>query len=443
VTAAPATAIDRTMPSRARAWTTVALLFVASIFSVIDRNVLNVVVDAVKLDLGMTDVQISVLQGLAFGIFYATMGVWLGFVADRASRRMLILGGVGLWSLATIGGGLAHSFGGLFASRLLVGLGEAALSPAAVSLIADLFPEGQRGRPIGVFLMGQAVASGVSIWISGGLLAAAAHGAFAGWPLLSGLLPWRVVFVLCGLAGLIVAAAFLFTREPPRGGRAAHREVAVWAQIDAVFRHLRAERVRFLGVYLGFACCFLGAYGAGAWQVAMISRKFDLSPAVAAGMMGPLAIVFGLLGPMLGGSLVDRAVRRAGNAGLLRLLSVLPLFAVPSTLAVLMPTAFGAALLCSTQVGVSALVGTATLAYLQSVAPAHMRGIAVSITGLANTLFGAALGPVLVAALTQSVFGDPKAVGWAILCVAAPAFIGAAALYARTAHLNRRHEARA
>lgn len=430
------------LPSRLQAWATVALLFLASIFSVIDRSVLNVVVDAVKADLGMSDVQISLLQGLAFGIFYATMGVWLGFVADRWSRRLLVLGGIALWSVATIGGGLAHSFETMFLSRLLVGLGEAALAPAAISLIADLFPPGQRGRPIGVYLTGQAVANGISISISGGLLAAAAHGAFAHWPVLSGLLPWRVVFVLCGLAGLFVSAALLFTREPPRGGRDADSpRIGVVEQVGTVFRYLGRERVKFLGVYLGFACCFLGVYAAGAWQVAMISRKFGVSPAAVAGMMGPLSIAFGLTGPLVGGSIVDAVVKRAGEHGLLRLLSVLPLFALPSTFAVFARTPFSAAALSSSLVGVTAVIGTGTLAYLQSAAPAHMRGIAVSITGLANTLLGAALGPILVALLTERVFGDDKLVGWAILAVAAPAFLGGAALYALTAHLNRRRTA--
>lgn len=430
------------LPSRTQAWATIALLFLASIVSVIDRTVLNVVVDAVKGDLGMTDVQISLLQGLAFGIFYATMGVWLGFVADRSSRRLLIVAGIGLWSLATIGGGLAQSFGTMFLARLLVGLGEAALAPAAISLIADLFPPGQRGRPIGIYLMGQAVANGISIWICGGLLSAASNGAFADWPLIASLAPWRVVFVLCGVAGLFVSAAFLLTREPPRGDRGEQAPRALVAQIGTVFRHLGRERVRYFGVYLGFAACFLGAYGAAAWQVAMISRKFALSPAVVAGMMGPLSICFGLLGPLVGGTLVDAAIKRSGNAGLLRLLAVLPLFAVPSTFAVLMPTPFSAALLSASQLGITALVGTATLAYLQAIAPAHMRGIAVSITGLVNTLLGAAVGPVLVALLTERLFGDPKLVGWAILTVAAPAYLGAAALYALTAHLNRRQDAR-
>jgi MFS family permease len=430
------------LPSRTQAWATIALLFLASIVSVIDRTVLNVVVDAVKGDLGMTDVQISVLQGLAFGIFYATMGVWLGFIADRSSRRLLVVVGIGLWSLATIGGGLAQSFGTMFLARLLVGLGEAALAPAAISLIADLFPPGQRGRPIGIYLTGQAVANGLSIWICGGLLAAASHGAFTHWPLLATLAPWRIVFVLCGVGGLFVSAAFLLTREPPRADAREQAPRALVAQIGAVFRHLGRERVRFFGVYLGFACCFLGAYGAAAWQVAMISRKFALSPAAVAGMMGPLSIGFGLLGPLLGGTLVDAVVKRSGNAGLLRLLGILPLFAIPSTLAVFAPTALGAAILSSSQLGVTALVGTATLAYLQAVAPAHMRGIAVSITGLVNTLLGAALGPILVALLTEKLFGDDKLVGWAILTVGAPAYLGAAALYTFTAHLNRRQDAR-
>ena len=102
----------------------------------------------------MDDVHIALLQGLAFGIFYATVGLPLGLLADRISRRTLVTIGVLVWSLATIGGGFAASFGALFTSRLLVGLGEAALGPAAVSLIADLFPPDRRGRPLSVFLAG-------------------------------------------------------------------------------------------------------------------------------------------------------------------------------------------------------------------------------------------------------------------------------------------------
>ena len=417
----------------------VALLFVASIVSVIDRTILNVVVDSVKRDLAISDVQISLLQGIAFGLFYATMGVWVGIVADRTVRRNLIIFGIALWSLATIGGGLAHSFGALFAARMLVGLGEAALGPSAISLIADLFPPGQRGRPIGIFLMGQALANGISISVTGALLGAAAHGQLAWLPLVGTLAPWRVVFVLCGLFGILVSASFFLTREPSR--EIAPPSISFLSHARHAVGHIVRERRQFLGIYLGFAIFFLAAYGAAMWQVAMISRQYHMSATAVAAVFGPIAIGFSLVTPLVGGMLVDRVVRASGIHGLLWLLAVAPLLALPSSLAVMAPGPISAMVLCATQAGVSAIVGSSVFAYLQSAMPPEMRGFSISLTGLVNTLLGLTLGPTLVALVTEHVLGDPAQVGWAILWVTAPAEVAAALLFAGTAMLNapRRH----
>ena len=418
----------RTWPPRWQAWLTVFLLFMASIVSVIDRMILSVVTDPIKADLGISDVQIGLLQGIAFGLFYATMGVWLGLVADRTNRRNLIVFGIVLWSLATVGGGLAQNFGSFFVSRMLVGLGEASLAPAAISLIADLFEPGKRGRPIGIYLMGQAVANGVALSIAGGLLNAAAAGTFLGVPLLGELTPWRLLFVICGLGGSLVGMAFLFTREPARGPMAPTPGFIVQARESLTYLFSRWRQ--FTGLYLAFAVFFLGAYGAGAWQVVMVSRQFGMNPAEVSLIFGPIAIAFGLAGPLIGGSLVDWVVKRSGVGGLLRMLSIAPLLAVPSSLAVMAPNAHVAIFLAATQSGCSAMIGSATLAYLQSAVPAERRGFSVSLTGLVNTLLGHAIGPMLVAIITERVLMDHTKVGWGIFWTAAPAFCLSALLYA-------------
>jgi MFS family permease len=428
---------DQGYPSAIQAWATLLLLFVASIVSVIDRGLLNIVVDGVKGDLHISDVQIGLLQGLAFGLFYAVMGVWLGVVADRTSRRWLIAIGIFVWSCATIGGGLAGSFGELFLSRLLVGLGEAALAPAAISLIADLFPPGRRGRAVGFYIMGQAIAQGVSISVAGFLLGAAARGDFAGWPILGAFAPWRIVFIVCGLVGTVVALAFLATREPLRRGAVSTTRESWGSQVSRTLGHFWTERSKFVAVYVGFATFFLGTYGAFAWQVAMISRKFNVTPAEVAPLLGPMAIVSGLLGPLVGGWIVDRIVKRSGHGAIPKLLVVLPFVALPSACAVLASSLTLACVMCASLAGITAMVGAATLTYLQAEAPADMRGMAISITGLMNTVFGAALGPVLVAMLTEHVFGRPELVGYAILCVAVPAYLVAAYCFARAAGANR------
>ncbi|MBS7669057.1 MFS transporter [Croceicoccus gelatinilyticus] len=422
-------------PPRWQAWLTVGLLFLASIVSVIDRTLLSIVVDPVKADLGISDVQIGLLQGLAFGLFYATMGLWLGLVADRTNRRNLIIIGIVLWSLATIGGGLAQNFGEFFLSRMLVGLGEASLAPAAISLIADLFPAGKRGRPIGFYLMGQAVANGLSLWIAGLLLGAAADGAFDHIAVLEQLSPWRIVFVICGLAGSLVGFAFFTTKEPKRP--VAPAAVPVREQLRKAFGYLLSNRTRYLGLYLGFAVFFLGIYGSGLWNIVMVSRQFDMDPAAVSLIFGPIAIGFGLVGPMLGGSLVDWIVNRHGTNGLLVMLAIVPFLAIPSASAVMAPNANLAIILCASQAGVAAVVGSATLAYLQSAMPSDMRGLSVSLTGLLNTIVGHALGPMLVAIVTEDIIGDHNAVGWGIFWIAVPSFIASAMLYGWAARRNR------
>lgn len=415
-------------PKAGRAWWLIAILFFASIASVIDRGILNIVVDPLKADLGLSDVQLSLLQGLAFGLFYATVGIPLGLTADRYSRRNLIIGGITIWSLATIGGGLAQGFGSLFASRLLVGLGEAALSPAAISLIADLFPPDKRGRPISVFMTGQALASGLSISVTSFILSEATAGKFAGVPLLGLLEAWRIAFVCCGAMGLFIAAAMLTTAEPRRHIQATTHNFA--RQARESLGYLVRNGAIFLPLYLGFATCFLAAYGAGAWAPTMLIRTFGAKAADIGRWLGPITIGFAMVGPLIGGFLVDRQARRGQPLAKFYVLGLAPLCAIPSALAVFAPGLHPAIVLIASSSLLMAIVGTTLLAALQAMVPPGMRGVAVSLTGLTNTIVGATTGPLLVALLTEHVFGDPAKVGLSIASVGVPALVVSALLFA-------------
>ena len=128
-------------PAPARAWTMVLVLMAAYAVGFVDRQILTLLVEPLRRDLGITDTQFSLLSGLAFTLFYTLMGVPLAWLADRGSRRNLIMWSVGVWSLMTAACGVAGSFLQLFAARVGVGIGEAGLSPAAYSLIADSFPQ--------------------------------------------------------------------------------------------------------------------------------------------------------------------------------------------------------------------------------------------------------------------------------------------------------------
>lgn len=415
-------------PFARQAWMTVGILFLAGILSVVDRSAINLLVDPLKADLGITDEQIGLLQGLAFGLFYACMGIPMGMAADRFSRRNLIAFGITVWSLATIWSGLAHSFGELFTARLLVGFGEAALSPAAISLIADLFVPARWGRPIAVFMTGQGLANGIAISVTGVILTAVATGAFVGLPLIGGLSAWRLAFLLFGFAGLLVAATLLvLTREPARQNVAIGPRRAPGAEEARYFWRNRAVLVP---LYLAFAVCFTVAYGAGAWAPTMLMRGYGVSPAFLAAWLGPMAMAFSAIGPMIGGTLLDRSMRAGKPMARFAILTLAPLFAIPSVLAVLAGEKHLAALLVASSAAVFSVIGTVMLATLQSVVPPQMRGSAVSLTLVLNTLLGAALGPLLVASLTQRVLVDDALVGWAIAVVCLPCLLLASGLYA-------------
>lgn len=423
-------AAETRWPSPARAWGMVGLLFLAGVFSVIDRGVLAIVVDPVRQDIGIGDEQVALLQGLAFGLFYAVMGMPMGLLADRVSRKRLVAAGIALWSLATIGSGLAQGFGSLFAARLMVGLGEAALGPCAISLIADLFPPDRRGRPISLYMMGQGLANGLAITLTGLVLTHAARGAFAGFPVLEALAPWRIAFVLFGAGGIGVAAALaLLTREPERKGAAIPASAKGIAGA-AELRWLWAHRGVTLPLYLGFAICFTAAYGAGAWTPTLLLRGYGVSPAFLGAWLGPFAMAFSATGPLLGGWLLDRAVRQGRDGARFVILRFAPLCAIPSGLAVLAGDPRLAAILVASSNAIFACVGTVMFATLQTLVPSNMRGSAISLTLVLNTLLGATLGPLLVATITERGFGDPAKVGWSIALVVIPCVIAASGLYA-------------
>src|ERR1700737_877766 len=202
-------------PPRGYAWAVVAILIATAVLAYTDRQVLSLLVDPIRADLGISDTQVSLLLGTAFAVVYGIAGLPLGYLADRTSRRNLIFCGVLIWSIGTIACGLSQSFGQLFAGRLVVGLGEAVLSPAAISLISDYFPPSRRGMAEGCFLSGIAMGIGAAILIGGGVLHFVQLGALAGTPLATQA-PWRLVLLLIGAPGLLWALAILAIREPVR-----------------------------------------------------------------------------------------------------------------------------------------------------------------------------------------------------------------------------------
>jgi MFS family permease len=407
-------------PRRSYAWCVVAILIATAIVSYTDRQVLSLLVDPVRRDLGISDTQISLLLGTAFAVIYGIAGIPFGMLADRTSRRNLIFFGVVVWSLGTVACGYAQNFEQLFAARIVVGLGESVLSPAAISLISDYFPPSRRGMAVGCFLSGIAIGIGASILIGGGVLHLVEAGAMVGTPLAS-VAPWRLVLLLIGVPGLAWSLMILLIREPKR------RFTEARATPDAAVRTRRATLYVVAPIYLVVAMASLVDNAVGAWAPTLLIRSFGRDPAQVGVQLGLLlTIAFGG-GVLLGGWLSDLV---GGHGHWLRKLGVCLVSSV-----LILPVSLG---LDSSQLAVVmaavplyfALSGVVTACGFSSILdaiPNMHRGFAMAVSFFLNVAVGAGLGPTSVALASTHIFGSAAGLGPAIAFIAAAGYLLAAA----------------
>lgn len=396
------------------AWYAVAVLMVAYTFSFIDRTILALLVVPVRRDLGIGDTAFGLLHGLAFAVFYTALGIPIARLADRYSRRLIMTVGVVVWSLATAVCGLARSFGQLFLARVAVGVGEAALSPAAYSLIADLFPRDRLSRALAVYNVGVFVGSGLALIIGGAVVALVADSAPVAVPVLGEIRGWQLTFFAVGLPGLLVALFTATVHEPRRAGAA----VKAQPPLGEVLAFLRANRTTFLLHFFGFSALALFFNAVFAWSPALLIRRFGVSGGEAGLYIGTITLVFSTAGVIAGGWYADR-LAHAGRvdgtlrAGIVAALALAPLVA----LALFMPS-LGAtlALYCPLMFFVS-FPWAAAAAALQIVSPPAMRAQVSAVYLFVVNLAGIGLGPAAVGLLTEHVFGRDEAVNLSMACV--------------------------
>lgn len=395
-------------PRRSYAWTVVAILIATAILSYTDRQVLSLLVDPVRADLHISDTQISLLLGTAFAVVYGIAGIPLGFLADRTSRRNLIFGGVLVWSLGTLACGLSRSFGELFAARIVVGLGEAVLSPAAISLISDYFPPSRRGFAVGCFLSGIAMGIGASILIGGAVLRLVEMGALAATPL-AGQPPWRLVLLIIGAPGLAWALAILAIREPTRR---TEKDDAAGAQSPSNAR--AATWALVIPIYVVVALASLVDNAVGAWAPSLLIREFARDSA-------EVGIVLGLLltagfggGVLAGGWLADRAGARGGWTRKLAVCLVSSLLILPVSLLINVGQYTVVLLSVPLYFALSGSVTALGFSAILDVVPNRSRGLAMAISFFLNVAIGAGAGPTAVAFASDHLFGANVGLGPAI-----------------------------
>jgi MFS family permease len=393
------------------AWYVACMLSLAFLLSILDRYLLSVVIEDIKSNLSLTDTQLGILLGPSFVFMFVIASLPFGWLADAANRKLTIVGGMLCWSLATAWCGMAETFTELFMARLLVGFGEAALLPSALSLITAYFTRDKLSRGIAIFSMGSSFGRATA-FAGGGLL-------FTWFTVNAGLsvmgyfhfAPWQGVFLTAGLIGLAFALLFLLTiREPVR--TASTREKPGLKEGFALFWR---QRWAYLAIFMPYGMtAAMGALMAG-WSVAFYTRNHDLDVATASSLVGLTGLIFGPAGHLLGGWINDH-LRGRGVIGAQPyvMAASLSTAAAMASIFALAPSVSLAAVAYGFSYGLLCASGPTGFGGIQLPTPERQRGVISSIFLLVYNALGNGLGPLLVGVIGDEFFPGSDQLGYAI-----------------------------
>lgn len=401
------------------AWYVVAVLLVAQAFSFLDRMIMGLLVGPIRETFQISDTQYSLLAGLAFSLFYAVMGLPLARIADSRSRRNLIAAGIVVWSIMTALCGLAKGFWTLFLARVGVGVGEATLAPGAYSMITDSFPRRLLARALSVYMIGVTLGSGFAYMLGGAVVAYVADMDQIALPVLGELHGWQLTFFIVGLPGVLVALVLLATvREPVRRDVGAADVASI--PVREVAAYLWARRRAYGGHIIGVSIFIMVVYALNLWGPTYFIRTFGYSPAQAGWTFGLVMIIAGTAGLLLAGTIADAWMRSGTLDAYVRviLFSIVAIVPCAVALGFTKNDTVGIAMM-ALAVFFSAFQGGLASGTLQLMTPNRMRGQISAVYQLFANLIGLGLGPTVVAATTDYVFGYDAAIGRSIALSAA------------------------
>lgn len=392
---------------------TLALLTAAYFFSYMDRQILAILQELIRKDLHLTDTQLGLIGGLAFALFYATLGIPVARLADKGNRVNIIAIALAIWSVMTAVCGLAQNFWQLLAARIGVGIGEAGSSPPSHSIIADLYPPEKRAGAMGVYSLGV---------VLGAALGTIIGGTMAHW------YGWRVAMFTVGLPGVALAVIIkLWMVEPRRGlsdaqrvadGEAAGTIPSVGEGFAAMWRNAAAVHL-----VMGVTVTSMIGYGLTAFGPSFMQRSLGMQMIDVAWIVAPVGGLMGTLSAVGGGWLANRAAKRWGLHSQAWLVLALKSVGLPLVLAfcvisddpwVVLPVYWLSVLLTNSYLG-------PTFALIQGLAPVRMRALWAAITLLVINLIGLGLGPTLIGVVSDILrpsFGE-ESLRYAMLVVAA------------------------
>ena len=401
------------------AWWALALLTATYTFSFVDRQIVNLLVDPIRTDLELSDSQVSFLQGLAFALPYVVLSIPVGRIVDRANRIRVLIIGILIWTISCMMCGTAKSFWQLGIARMGIGGGEASVTPASWSLLADYFPPEQRALPISIFLMGPYLGAGLSLLLGAEVISWASGLGQIELPIVGVIAPWQLTFMLVALPGVVIALLLPLLKEPVRQERlGTDAQAMTWKKVG---QYIWPRRQLFGAYLLGSPFLVLVLYALQAWIPSLLVRVHELDIVQAGRYYGTIALIAGSAG-VLSGPVFARWLSHRVNA------ERAPLIVIFISILVLIPFVIAAGLATSLT---AALIFISFASYwvtfplalfatgLQNASPNELRGLMAGCYVLATNLIGLALGPSSVALVSDYVFQSDTAVGKSLALIAA------------------------
>ena len=404
----PKPSAEKDQSPKAYAWYALALLTVVYILNFLDRSLIYILFTPIKKEMAFSDLQLALLGTTSFVIFYTALGIPFGRLADRVVRKNMIAGGLAVWSLFSGLTGFANSFWTLFFCRVMVGVGEATLGPAALSLLSDYFPPHRRATVQAIYSSGIAVGAGIAFFLGGWI------GQHFG---------WRWAFYLLGFPGLMVAVLVFLLKEEPRG----RTEIAT-AKYTSKDWKILLQSVPLRFHYLGYALFGLAANNLSIWGATFFVRVHQFDIATIGFFGGALSLVAGVPGTILGGWAADR-FRGVGRGGRMLFSSVAALVAIPFWLMLIFSSSIPLLLLANlVLLGLSLMWLGPAAADVHDIAGPHLRGLGIGIYFFSVNIAAYAVGSNLIGKLNDWLGASTTPLKMRYSLLICPAACGLAAL---------------
>ena len=388
------------------AWFITAILMLCYTFSMLDREIISLLVEPIKAAFDITDFEMGLLMGPAFSLFYTFMGIPLGWAADRYNRKNLVTVGIAIWSLMTAFCGLAGTFIQLFFTRIGVGVGEASLTPSASSLLADLFPKDKLPLATSVYSLGVFIGSSLAM-IGGGFLLFHIKDVTVTWPIVGTLEYWQLTFIIVGLPGLVLAFFVYQIIEPKRVGLAKDEAGNIEkVSLLKALAYLMENKKLFLNFFLGGSIIATIGYHS-AWYPSLFIRTWGWSELEAAAATGFPSLIGGVTGLVLAGIIMGKMIENGKQDAALKIAFIAALgIGIPAVAMPLMPSGILAAIV---MIGAKLFVGIpliSGIAMIRMSVPNQMRGQFTALYFVFIGIVATGLGPVIPGFFTTFLFNE-------------------------------------